>query len=182
MNLSVLNRPSRLRTLAGFAAVLSLAACVAGAEEVDDQVYECNQGGKITFSDQPCAGEERKVDIRYNEPNQAQTLEAQSADQAAEAGAIAEADLLDTQILNTQKEISRLQTERSARLAEMKQQRDIGSEERDQAAWIASQNAQIESVYQDYTARIVTATARLDDLQARRAALSGPLAPGAGPQ
>jgi hypothetical protein len=167
--------------LVGLAASLCLVAGQAPAGEDQTQVYECNQGGTVVFSQEPCAGTERKVDIQYDQPSQAQTQGAEAAMGAEEnqAGAVAQADLLDTQIQNLQQQISQLQIERDARLAEMKQQRNQGTEDLDQAAWLAQQNAQIESVYQDYNSRIVTATAQLNDLQARRAALGGP---GPGPQ
>jgi hypothetical protein len=174
-------RPSPIQ--AGLAALLCLAVASARAEAAEAQVYECNQGGTVTFSETPCAGQERKVDIEYDRLSPTQSQDAQAAEQSAEdrAGAVAQADLLDTEILNVQQEIGRLQTERDARLAAMKQQRDIGGESLDQAAWLAQQNAQIASVYQDYSDRIVTATAKLSDLQAQRAALGGP-APGPGSQ
>ena len=175
--------PSRALPLLVPAALLCLTANIARAEEADAKMYECNQGGKITFSDQPCTGQERKIDIQYQQPGQTQAQDAQAAarQQEGEAGAVAEAELLDTEIVNAEQEITRLQTERDTRVAEMRQQMQAGTENLDKDAWLAQQDAQIESVYQDYSARIVNLNARLSDLQARRAALGGPV-PGPGPQ
>ena len=175
--------PSRALPLLVPAALLCITANIGRAEEADAKMYECNQGGKITFSDQPCAGQARKIDIQYEQPGQTQAQDAQTAvrQQEGEAGAVAEADLLDTEILNAEKEVVRLQTERDARVAETRQQMQEGTESLDKDAWLAQQDAQIESVYEDYNARIVNANARLSDLQARRAALGGPV-PGPGPQ
>jgi hypothetical protein len=175
--------PSRALPLLVPAALLCLIPNFGCAEEADAKMYECNQGGVVTFSDQPCAGQERKIDIQYEQPGQTQVQEAQAAAQQRDdqAGAVAEADLLNTEILNIQQEISRLQTERFARMAEMKKQIQGGTESLDKDAWLAQQRAQMESVYQDYTARIIDANSHLNDLQARLAALGGPV-PGSVPQ
>ena len=66
-------------------------------------------------------------------------------------------------------------------MAELKAQRDAGSENLDENTWLAQMNAKIESTYQDYTDQILTARTQLDALRARRAALGGP-AGGPGPQ
>lgn len=153
----------------------------AHAEQADVKLYECTQGGSVTYSDRPCVGQERELEIRYQKPDQAQRQQAETEvqQQEATAGAVAEADLLDTEIRNLGQEILRLQAERDERLAEIQQQIFRGTESRDQAAWMAQQNAEIESVREDYDGRILDANTRLNDLQARRASLG---TPPAGPQ
>lgn len=169
----------RRRARAALAGFLCLAASAILAEVAEQQVYECNRDGAITFSQEPCAGQERTLDIEYDRPSRAQGEAAAAAAQGAQmqAGAIAQAAVLDREILASEERLTNLKIQRDARLAELKQQRDIGSETLDQAAWLAGMNQQIESVYQDYSDRIVAEDARLDELRAQRAALGDP-APG----
>jgi hypothetical protein len=154
---------------------LPCVAATAAANAAVDQMYECDQDGTVTFSDQPCTGPERIRDIQYDQPSGSQTNAAETVlqDENADSGAVAQADVLDTEILKTEQEISRLQIERTARLAEMREQRRLGSEDRDRAAWLQQMDQKMESTYQDYSARIITATDRLNELKARRAALGG---------
>ncbi len=156
--------------------LLCLIAAATLAAEVQKRVYECRQGGRVIFSDQPCGTQERQINLEYEAPSPAQEAEASAAVQAEEAAAdqAAEANLLDTEILNGDKELARLETERDARVAALKAQRDAGSEGFDQNAWLSEMNAKIESTYQDYTNEIINARTRLDALRARRAALEGP--------
>jgi hypothetical protein len=164
------------------AALLCLAINPARAEQAGVKMYECNEGGSVTYSDRPCVGQERELDIRYQRPDQVQEQRAETEVQQQEetAGVVAEAALLDTEIQNLGQEIVRLQAERDDRLAEIRQQILRGTESRDQAAWMAQQNAQVESIREDYDGRILDANTRLNGLQARRAGLAAsPPAPGA---
>jgi hypothetical protein len=174
---------SRVLLVFAPAALSCLGASLACAEDADVKMYECKQGGSITYSDRPCVGQERELDIRYQRPDQVQEQRAETEVQQQEetAGVVAEAALLDTEIQNLGQEIVRLQAERDDRLAEIRQQILRGTESRDQAAWMAQQNAQIESIREDYDGRILDANTRLNDLQARRAGLaaSPPGGPGA---
>jgi len=163
---------NRARGLALLIALLWLSAS-AVAEAAVDQMYECDQDGTVTFSDQPCTGPERIRDVEYDQPSGNQTRNAEAAlqDEEAESGAVAQASVLDTEILKTEQQISRLQIERTTRLAEMREQRRLGSEDRDRAAWLQQMDQKMESTYQNYSAQIITATERLDALKERRAAL-----------
>ncbi|MGB5832957.1 MAG: DUF4124 domain-containing protein [Thiohalocapsa sp.] len=169
--------------LATLAALVCLAAVGTPTEAADAQVYKCKEDGKITFSQEPCAGQERKVDIQYDQPSEAQTEAAVSnaESQQAEAGTVAEARLLDDEIIQTEQQINRLRIERDARLGELQEQRFRGSENRDEAAWLGKMNQEIESADRDYSARIISETARLDSLRARRAALGAPNASSGSP-
>jgi hypothetical protein len=152
-------------------ALLCLAAG-AVAEAAVDRIYECDQGGTVTFSDQPCTGPEHIREVEYDQPSGSQTRDAVAGQEdEARSGAVAEASVLDTEILKTEQEISRLKIERTARLAEMREQRRLGSEDRDRAAWLQQMDQKMESTYQEYSARIITATERLNALNERRAAL-----------
>ena len=163
---------NRARGLTLLIALLWLSASAA-AEAAVDQMYECDQDGTVTFSDQPCTGSERIRDVEYDQPggNQTRNAEAALRDMEAESGAVAQASVLDTEILKTEQQISRLQIERTTRLAEMREQRRLGSEDRDRAAWLQQMDQKMESTYQDYSAQIITATERLNALKERRAAL-----------
>ncbi len=180
MHQSLPNMTRRVFTLSVPAAALLTLFCVvwnpALAREAEQRVYECNQGGQVIFSDQPCGGQERQLTLEYDQPSQAQIQESEAAAQSAEAaaGTAAEANLLDIEILNAEKVVSRLETERDAQVAELKAQRDAGSENLDENAWLAQMNARIESTYQDYTNQILAGRTQLDTLRARRAALGGP--------
>ncbi|MGB5736786.1 MAG: DUF4124 domain-containing protein [Thiohalocapsa sp.] len=157
------------------ALLLSLLCITAGAraEEAVDRMYECDQDGTPTFSDQPCPGPEHIREVEYDRSNPDSAAQTTANTQAAEAdaSATAQADILSTEILKTEQQINHLQIERTARMAELREQRRLGSEDRDRAAWLAQMDQQMESVHQDYSDQITTASQRLNDLQARRAAL-----------
>lgn len=161
------------------AALISL-LCLYGAtvlgEEVQRRVYECRQGDQVIFSDQPCGAGERQMSLEYDQPSTAEESEATAAAQDAEAVADreAEANLLDNEILKAEQDLSRLKTERAASVAELRAQRDAGSENLDQDAWVAEMNAKIESTYQDYTNEIIDAGSQLNALRAKRATLANP--------
>jgi hypothetical protein len=172
----------RVSPLIVSAALWCLAAGPARAEQAGVKMYECKEGGSVTYSDRPCVGQERELDIRYQKPDQAQEqrIEAQAQQQEAGADVAAEAALLDTEIGNLGQEIVRLQAERDDRLAQIQQQILRGTQSRDQTAWMAQQNAQIESITEEYDGRILDANTRLNDLRARRAGLAAsPPGPGA---
>ena len=159
----------------GLVAVLSLAVGGVAAGEADARMYECRQGGQLTFSDQPCAGQERTIDVPYEEPSASGAAAARQAVRAEEnaVDAVAQAAVLDAQILDKQQEIARLQTERDAQVAQLQQQVFQGTENLDQNAWQAQMTQRIASVEESYNARIVAANAQLDALQSQRAALGG---------
>ncbi len=155
-----------------------LAALPAGqpaAEEVAVPVYECHQGGEVTFSEAPCVGTEQTVSIDYSQPDAAQSEDAAFADQAAEAqaGAVAQAAVLDTEILNLEQQITNQQAERDARVAALRQQLAEGTEDPNQSAWEAAMNQQIDSTYNTYNDTILAERRRLDQLQAQRQSLGG---------
>lgn len=180
MNPSLPNTTQRVSTRSVSAAALLTLFCLAWnlalAREAEQRVYECNQGGLVIFSDQPCGDQERQLTLEYDQPSEAQIQDAEAAAQSAEAaaGTAAEANLLDIEILSAEKGLSRLETERDAQVAGLKAQRDAGSENLDENTWLAQMNAKIESTYQAYTDQILTARNQLDALLARRAALDGP--------
>jgi hypothetical protein len=155
-----------------------LAALLAGqpaAEEAAVQVYECHQGGKVTFSEEPCVGTEQTVTIEYSRPDAAQVEDAAFAAQGAEAqaGAVAQAAVLDTEILNLEQQITNQQAERDARVAALRQQLAQGSDDPNPSAWQAAMNQQIDSTYQNYNDAILAERRRLDQLQAQRESLGG---------
>ena len=121
-----------------------------------------------------CPGPEHIREVEYDRPNPDSAADQTSAiTQAAEAeaSAVAQGDILSAEILKAEQQISHLRIERTARLAEMREQRRLGSEDRDRAEWLEQMDQQMESVYQDYSDQITTETQRLNDLQARRAAI-----------
>jgi hypothetical protein len=146
------------------------------AEETAVQMYECNQGGTVTFSDVPCAGMRRSVELDYSRPDAAQAQAAAAAAQAAEdrAGTRAQADLLDAEILNLEQRISNLQTERDARLAALNNQLAQGTESPDADAWQAAINQQILSVTNNYNDGILAQRKRLGELRTQRQGLTDP--------
>jgi hypothetical protein len=145
------------------------------AEEAAVRMYECNQGGEITFSDVPCAGTERRVELDYAQPDPAQAQAAAVAAQAAEdrAGTLAQAQLLDAEVLNLEQHISNLEHERDARIGALRDQLAQGTENPDTDAWQAAINQQIRSATDNYSDSILAARARLDALRAERQALGG---------
>jgi hypothetical protein len=164
----------------GLAGLVCVITIWSRADAADTQVYECNQDGTVTFSQTPCTGQEQKVDIQYDQSGQTGQVPTDAAASSAptfiedrQADAVAEANLLDNQILQTEQQITRLQIEREAQVAALKQRLFTGTEDRDVTAWKMKLDQEIESVYQNYSARIVSENAKLDSLRARRAALIG---------
>ncbi|WP_295428260.1 DUF4124 domain-containing protein [uncultured Thiodictyon sp.] len=156
--------------LVGLAAALSLNAA---AEEAAVQVYECHQDGKVTFSDEPCAGREQTLEVDYSRPDAAQARAAAQSAAAREyqAGTVAQGYVLDSEILSLEQQITNQETERDARIAALRNQLAQGSEGTDTAAWEASMNQQIASTYEGYTDSILAQRARLGALKAQREAL-----------
>jgi hypothetical protein len=169
--------PGRGLVRLGLAGLTCLSAIWSQADAADRQVYECKEDGKVTFSQMPCSGQERKVDVQYDQPGQVPTDSAPSTAppevEIRQADAVAEANLLDDQILHIEQQISRLQIERDARVAELRQQRVVGTENRDVTTWETKLDQEIESVYQHYSDRIISENAKLERLRDRRAALIG---------
>ncbi|ESQ17290.1 MAG TPA: hypothetical protein DDY14_00830 [Chromatiaceae bacterium] len=176
MHWSIKFSPRQSLLRAGFAPFVCIATLATSIQAADVKVYECDQDGTLTFSQEPCGDQPQQLDIQYDQPDQEQTESAISAarNRQFEADNIAQSDVLDNEIQRTEQQINRLQSERQERLAEMSQQEFRGSEERDEEAWITQMNQKMESVDQDYKARIISETARLDRLRAQRAALPRP--------
>jgi len=127
----------------------------------------------VTFSDEPCVGTEQTVKIDYSRPDAAQGEDAAFAAQAAEAqaGAVAQAAVLDSEILNLEQQITNQQTERDARVAALRQQLAQGTEDPNPSAWQAAMNQQIDATYNNYNDTILAQRRRLDQLQAQRQSL-----------
>jgi hypothetical protein len=159
---------------------LCLITSATRAAEGQQRVYECRQGGQVIYSELPCGTEQQRLDVQYDEPSASREADIGAATRAEEqtADQTAQAKVLDDEILQGEKKLSRLATERDARVAALKAQRDVGSESRDLNAWLSEMNAKIESTYQRYTNEIIDVQARLDALRARRAALASPPASG----
>jgi len=159
---------------------LCLITSATRAAEGQQRVYECRQGGHVIYSELPCGTEQQRLDVQYDEPSASREADIRAAARAEEqtADQTAQAKVLDDEILQGEKKLSRLATERDARVAALKAQRDVGSESRDLNAWLSDMNAKIESTYQRYTNEIIDVQARLDALRARRAALASPPASG----
>lgn len=170
------HRPTGHNPALCLGALLAICAAPSPAGEGEVKLYECNDKGIVTFSDQPCGARQQSIELEYERPDPAKAQGAAAAARAneAKAGQIAEAELLDTEILNTQERISRLETERDGRIAGLRQQRFAGTEALDQNAWQVEMNNQIGAVAAEYQTAIDTEQTRLADLQAKRAALPSP--------
>jgi hypothetical protein len=152
-------------------ALLALSVAPVPAEEAHTHLYECNQGSRVTYSDQPCGSAEKRVDVDYARPEAPQGAATAAAAAALQADRVAEAQLLDTEILNAEQRIGHLQIERDGRIAELRQERYAGTEDLDQQAWQAKMDQRIGAVAAEYQDNIDTEQARLAELQAERAAL-----------
>jgi hypothetical protein len=162
------------------------------AGEGEMQVYECHQGGTVTFSGAPCAdplldlgpARQQTLELDYPRPDATQLRAAEQSAAALEqqAGRVAEADLLDTEILNLESRISNLETERDARVAALRDQLAQGTESTDTASWAAGLNQQIVSVTNNYNDTILAERARLNQLQGQRAFLGSVTPPSAAGQ
>ncbi|WP_295393504.1 hypothetical protein [uncultured Thiodictyon sp.] len=161
------------------------------AGEGEVAVYECHQGGKVIFSGAPCTdpggdpvldpwpARQRRLEVEYSRPDAVQAQQAQQSAAAMEyqAGTVAEADLLDTEILNLETRIANLETERDVQVSALNGQLAQGAGPNETAAsWAAGLNQQIISVTNNFNDTILGERTRLGELQARRASL-GPAAP-----
>ena len=179
----------RLFALGAGALATTLGLPLAAAEG-EVAVYECHQDGKVIFSGTPCTepggdpvldpwpARQRTLEVDYSRPDAVQAQQAQQSAAALEyqTGAVAQADLLDTEILNLETRIANLAIERDAQVAALRNQLAQGTESTDTASWAAGLNQQIASVTSNAADAILAEQARLGELQAQRAAL-GPAAP-----
>jgi hypothetical protein len=151
----------------------------AAAEEASVQVYECHQGGRVTFSGTPCAGQEQTVDLQYELPSPAQATRAEqnAIQQGEQAWNLAQANLLDNQILNAAQQISNLESQRDAQVAALRAQLNAGTQDPNPTAWQARLNQEIQSTIADYNDDILAQRQQLDQLKAQRAALGQAPAP-----
>lgn len=166
----IAKRPGRYL---GALLALSIAAPIS-AKEAAVGMYECTQGGVVSFSDVPCGPDEQQIEVDYQQPSNPEGAAAAARDAEAQADQIAEAEVLDTEILDVQRQINHLEVERDAKIAALRRERFAGSEALDQHAWRAGIDAKIEAVAQDYQTRLATHGARLAALQAQRAAFPLP--------
>ncbi len=153
-------------------ALLALTAAPLIAGEAAVGVYECTRNGVTTFSDQPCGPGETHIEVDYQSAAPGADAAAQAAQ--SQAGAVAQAQVLDTEILNSRQHISRLQDAQRVRIAELRQARFQGNDQLDAAAFRAQMDAEIQATANRYQTEIDQEATRLADLQARRAALPPP--------
>ena len=165
--------PKRPGLYLGAVLALSIAAPLS-AKEAAVGMYECTKGGVTSFSDVPCGPDEQHVEVDYQQPSNPEGAAAAAHGAETQADQIGESEVLDTEILNVQQQISRLEVERDAKIAALRRERFAGSEALDEQTWRAGLDAQIEAVAQDYQTRLETHGARLADLQAQRATLPPP--------
>ena len=173
MRVPMLRPGAGARGLGVLTAILSL-NLAAGQGAV--KVYECRQDGQVTFSDQPCAGHEQRLEVDYSRPGAAQ---AQAAAQSAavlenRAGTVAQVYVLDQEILSLEQQIANQETERDQAVADLRNRLAQGTEATDTAAWQAQLNQQITATYEGYNDRILAERARLADLKSQRAFLGAP--------
>lgn len=162
----------------GVLAVVTLGPSLA-AENAAVRVYECTQGGAATFSDEPCGGAgaatERSIEVDYSHPDGAQSRAVAESVRVQEeqAGRVAEADVLDADILDQQQRIMNLEMERDARIAALRRQLAQGTELLDKNAWEAKIYQQIDAIQADYNDAILGEQQRLGKLNAQRESLGG---------
>lgn len=168
--------PARPLSTLCLGALLAATATPSPAAEGTLGVYECTRNGVTTFSDQPCGPAAKRIEVDYDKQNTAQAEVAAAGARAREtqAGQVAEARLLDTEIANSKQRLSELPIRRAAEIALLRQEVRAGSESRDLAAWQAEMTAKVAAVASRYQSLIDTEQARLDGLLAQRAALEAP--------
>ena len=148
------------------------------AENTAVRVYECKQGGNLSFSDEPCVGagaaNERSIEVEYTQPDTTQSRAATESDTAQEeqADQVADIALLDGDILSQQQRIKNLEMERDARIAELRRQLAEGTELLDKKAWESRIYQQIDTIQANYNDTIIDEQQHLAELNARRASLN----------
>lgn len=149
------------------------------ADNAAVRVYECKQGGTLSFSDAPCVGAgaatERSIEVDYTQPDAAQASAATESDavQEKQADQVADIALLNADILSQQQRIKNLEMERDARTAELRRQLAEGTQLLDKNAWESRIYQQIDNIQANYNDTIIGEQQHLGELNARRASLEG---------
>jgi len=159
-----------------FAATLSALLAVSAvvrAEEVKERVYECHRGGQVVFSSEPCGPDAETKTLDYAEPGRSATKEAIEAAQQedTQASVTAQAELLDTEIVNAQNEVERLRVEQKERIYAWRQTMAEGTDQDDFNAWQAQMDAKLQAIETSYAQQIEDAEDKVDQLRSQRAAL-----------
>ena len=162
----------------GVLTVMTLSPSLA-AENTTVRVYECQQGGTPSFSDEPCEGAgaatDRSIEVDYTQPDAAQSRAAAEslAVQEEQADKVADLDLLNADILSQQQRIKNLEMERDARIAALRRQLAEGTERLDKNVWESQIYQQIDTIQANYNDTIIGEQQHLAELNARRASMDG---------
>lgn len=134
-------------------------------------VFKCTVGGKTTYSDAPCGDGGREIDIA---PAGGRTPDTAAAGaRAKEANSRLTEMSLDRKILESEREIERIQGRMEKDLAELRSKKGYARNNLAGATWEQSISSEMQAVAARYQAEMQTEQARLDDLRKRRASVSG---------
>jgi len=137
------------------------------ATAADQSMYRCQDGDRVTFSEEPCGQNAREVDVHYDMPTPAAaaTAGAQLQTEEAEASEAAGQTEQQERIAAAEREIERLGAERDRRLAELAAERDRGSENRADDQYWEIMQGRIDAVQDQYDVRIRAVQAEIEELR-----------------
>ncbi len=147
--------------------ILALMAVPAGA--TDQQMYRCQDGDDVTFSQAPCGDNAREVSVEYTEPSESEAAaaSARAASQTAAARKAAAADDREQRIAAKEREIQDLKAERDRAVGELAVERQHGTEDRADDTYRLEKRVEMQGVMDDYNTRIEDLEAELSDLRQR---------------
>ena len=158
---------------------LVLAMVLAGATmSVQAQVYKCKEGGKVVFSDVPCAqgGEELKVAPatgHWNAESAARAQQGHSANHAKLQAAdnAVRRRILDDDIYRHQTRIKKLTEEMNTRLAQLRDKKRYANNNLAGAVWERSISDEMNAVTSSYGLQIETLQSEIEHMRQQMAAL-----------
>lgn len=146
--------------------------CVVSPTHAD--VYKCTINGKTSFSDQPCAGQSQKLDVKpasgRSDTDSEQALSASKAYTEKVNKDVQKRQLSDS-IYQAQLKVDRLTRERDAKLAELNRQKNQANNNLAGAVYMQSITNEMIAVTSAYEAKLKAANQELADLQAKLASL-----------
>lgn len=161
---------ARLAGAARAAALLLAAVCAAApADQAATGAYECREDSVPTFSDGPCQGDAREVEIDYDRPSSADAEAAEDRlDTQQQRGELyAERIALQREIARSEGRISDLRKDRDEELARLQETKHDDEARPSQALWNERQSGRQASLAARYRDEIAAEERRLERLRRR---------------
>jgi hypothetical protein len=137
------------------------------ADAAEQRMYRCEEGGEVTYSEEPCGPSARELDVQFDEPSAAETSDADAGLAAEEAETTQDAAALERRqrITAAERKIEHLRTERDRRLADLADKLNRGTESRADADYRTQVLGEMATVRDQYNTRIQAIEAELTQLR-----------------